>query len=116
MAKVRMLYNPHCGVCRKAVELLEEKGIKVGLVEYLENPPAKEDLKRLLKKLRLKPIDIMRSKETAFKEKHLDDPALSDEDLLDAMVANPILIQRPIIVAGGKATIGRPAEKVLEVF
>jgi arsenate reductase (glutaredoxin) len=116
MAKVRMLYNPRCGTCRKAAGLLEEKGIEVGLVEYLESPPAKGDLERLLKKLKLKPIDIMRRKEAAFKENNLDDPSLSDDNLLDAMVANPILIQRPIIVSGGKAVIGRPAEKVLEIF
>lgn len=88
----------------------------MGLVEYLQNPPAKQDLRNVLKKLKLKPIDIMRRKEAVFKENNLDDPAMSDEDLLDAMVANPILIERPIIVAGGKAAIGRPAEKVLEIF
>jgi arsenate reductase (glutaredoxin) len=109
-------HNPRCGKSRAALALLTERGVAPEIVEYLKNPPPAAELKRILKMLGLKPRELMRRKEQAYAENGLDDPQLSEETLVAAMVAHPILIERPIAVAGGKAALGRPPEKVLEVL
>jgi arsenate reductase len=86
------------------------------VVEYLKTPPDKATLNRILKMLGLEPRQLMRTKEKEYKELGLDDPNLSRDQLIDAMVATPKLIERPIVIKNGKAAIGRPPEKVLEIL
>lgn len=96
--------------------LLEEQSIDAQVVEYLKTPPNADELQEILNLLQMKPRELMRRKETVYKELNLDDESLSEAQLIQAMVENPILIERPIVVANGKAAIGRPPEQVLELF
>jgi len=113
---VAIYHNPRCSKSRQALELLRQRGIEPEIVEYLKTPPDKAELKRILKLLGLAPRALMRKGEAVYKEKHLDDPKLTDEQLIAAMVANPVLIERPIVLAKGKAALGRPPEKVLDIL
>jgi arsenate reductase len=114
--KVTLFHNPRCGKSREALALLKARGVEPEIVEYLKTPPSPAELKRILKLLGLTPRALMRRKEAAYAENGLDDPALSDDALIAAMVAHPILIERPIALANGKAALGRPPEKALEVL
>lgn len=114
--KVTLFHNPRCGKSRQALALLQARGVEPEIVEYLKTPPSPAELKRILKQLGLKPRELMRRKEAAYAENRLENPKLSDDELVAAMVAHPILIERPIALAGGKAALGRPPEKVLEVL
>jgi len=96
--------------------LLEEQSIDAQVVEYLKTPPNADELQEILNLLQMKPRELMRRKEAVYKELNLDDESLSEAQLIQAMVANPILIERPIVVTNGKAAIGRPPEQVLELF
>ena len=96
--------------------LLEEKGVNPRIVDYLKMPPSAAELKTILKKLGLRPRDLMRKGEPRYAELGLKDRDLDDDTLIALMVANPILIERPIVVSGGKAAIGRPPESVLEIL
>lgn len=113
---VTLLHNPRCGKSRAALQLLAERGVPTTVVEYLKTPPTPEELGRILDCLGLEPRALMRKGEAAYREAGLDDPGLSREALIQAMVEHPILIERPIALAGGKAAIGRPPEKVLEIL
>jgi arsenate reductase len=113
---VAIYHNPRCSKSRQALELLRQRGIEPEIVEYLKTPPDKAELKRILKLLGLTPRALMRKGEAVYKEKRLDDPKLTDEQLIAAMVANPVLIERPIVLAGKKAALGRPPEKVLDIL
>jgi arsenate reductase len=112
---VTIYHNPRCSKSRQALALLEEKGIAPKVVEYLKIPPSPAELKRILKKLGLKPRDILRTGETRYAELGLKDRELKDDALIALMVENPILIERPIVVSGDKAAIGRPPEAVLKI-
>ncbi len=94
--------------------ILEGSNCEIEAVEYMKNMPTKEELKDLLNKLGLKPFEIIRTTEPVF-EKKFKDKTLTDEEWLDALIQNPILLQRPILVSGDKAIIGRPVEKVVEL-
>jgi arsenate reductase len=109
-------YNPRCSKCRATLELLHERGIGTQVIEYLDTPPDDAELRRILKLLGLKPRELLRQGETVYRELHLDNPALGDDEIIAAMVAHPILIERPIVIANGKATIGRPPERVLDIL
>lgn len=113
---ITIYHNPRCSKSRETLALLEEKGITPRIVEYLKTPPDAGTLKSILKSLGLKPRDLMRRKEALYKDLNLDDPSLSDEALIAAMVENPILIERPIVVKNGKAALGRPPEAVLAIL
>ncbi len=113
--KVTIYHNPRCSKSRETLALLEQRGIEAEVVEYLKTPPDRDELERILKMLGLEPRQLMRTKEAEYRELGLDDPALSREQLLAAMLAHPKLIERPIVVRGGRAAIGRPPERVLEV-
>jgi arsenate reductase len=112
---VTIYHNPRCSKSRETLALLEDKGIKLKIVKYLEAPPSAAELKRVLKKLGLKPRDIMRQGEARYAELGLKDKDLKDDALIALMVANPILIERPIVVSGDKAVVGRPPEGVLKI-
>jgi len=114
--KVTLYHNPRCGKSRDALALLKGRGVEPAIVEYLKTPPSAAELKRILALLGLKPRELMRRKEAVYAENGLDDPGLSADALVAAMVANPILIERPIALAGDRAALGRPPERVLEVL
>jgi arsenate reductase len=113
---VTIYHNPRCSKSRQTLALIEEQGVTPKIVRYLETPPSAAELKRILKKLRLKPRDILRKGEDRYAELGLQDGGLGDDALIAAMVANPILIERPIVVSGDKAALGRPPESVLEIL
>ena len=113
---VTIYHNPRCSKSRQTLALLRERGIEPEVVEYLKTPPDAARLGALLDMLGLAPRDLMRRKEAPYKDLGLDDPTLGRDALIAAMVSNPILIERPIVVAGPKATLGRPPEAVLEIL
>ncbi|MBA56115.1 MAG: arsenate reductase (glutaredoxin) [Pseudomonadales bacterium] len=112
----KIYHNPRCSKSRETLKLLQDKGIEPEIILYLETPPDAKTLKALLKKLGLKPRELMRTKEAEYKELGLNDPELSDDALVDAMIATPKLIERPIVVNGKKAALGRPPEQVLDIL
>ena len=114
--KVRIFHNPNCSKCRLTMDLLNEKGVETAVVEYLNSPPNADELNEVLDLLGLEPRDLIRQHEAPYKENKLDNPDLSRDQLIQAMIDNPILIERPIIINGNKATIGRPPEKVLDIL
>ena len=111
---VTIYHNPRCSKSRQTLALIQEKGIEPRIVEYLTEPPDAAELKRIVGILGKSPRDILRKKEA--REAGLDDPALSDDALIEKMVANPIVIERPIVVTGEKAALGRPPESVLDIL
>ena len=113
---VKLFHNPRCSKSRQALQLIESKGINPVIVEYLKQPPTLEELTQTLELLGIEPRALMRTHEKAYKENHLDDPDLSREDLIKAMTEHPILIERPIVFHKGKAVIGRPTEKILDIL
>jgi arsenate reductase (glutaredoxin) len=113
---VTIYHNPRCSKSRETLALLQDRGIEPKVVEYLNDTPDAATLDTLLKQLDLEPRELMRRKEAPYKELGLDDPGLSRQALIAAMVEHPILIERPIVVKGTKAALGRPPEKVLEIL
>jgi arsenate reductase len=113
---VTIYHNPRCSKSRQTLALLEEHGVKPKVVEYLNRPPSADELKRILKKLGLEPRDLLRTGEARYAELGLEDRALDDDALIKLMVANPLLIERPIVVSGDKAAIGRPPENELAIL
>jgi arsenate reductase (glutaredoxin) len=107
-------HNPRCRTSRNALALLERQGVEPKVIEYLKTPYSTAELKRLLKLLGMTPKELLRPKEA--KEAGLTKPGLSDAAIIAGMAKNPITVERPIVVNGNKAALGRPAEKVLEVL
>jgi arsenate reductase len=98
------------------MDILNENDVETSVVEYLMTPPSYDELSEVLDLLDMAPRDLMRKHEAPYKDNKLDNPDLSREQLIQAMIDNPILIERPIIISGNKATIGRPPEKVLDIL
>ena len=115
MVNVIIWHNPRCSKSRNSMALLEEKGVEAEVVKYLDTPPTKEELKTLLSQLGMSARELMRTKEDIYKELGLKDVE-DEEKLIEAMVANPKLIERPIVIKEGKAVIGRPIENVIELL
>lgn len=113
---VEIYHNPRCSKSRQTLQVLKDNGVEPDVVEYLKTPPDRATLEKILDMLDMQPRDLMRKKEQEYKEHNLSDPALSREQLIDAMLAHPKLIERPIVIKDGKAAIGRPPEKVLEII
>jgi arsenate reductase len=109
-------HNPRCSKSRETLQLIEARGLKPKVIEYLRTPPSTTELKAILKKLGVKPQDIVRKGEPRYAELGIKGRALDDDALIALMVANPILIERPIVLSGGKAAIGRPPENVLKIL
>jgi arsenate reductase len=112
---LRIYHNPRCSKSRAACAILAGKAISVEVVEYLKTPPTRDELVALIAKLGLPPGDIVRTNETIFKNEY-HGRVMSDDDWIDAMVDHPILIERPILVAGDRAVVARPPERVLELL
>lgn len=115
-AMLRIYHNNRCSKSRATLALLEQRGEPIDVINYLDTPPTTAELKRILGQLGIAPRGLMRSGEAEYRELGLDDPALDDESLIAAMVAHPKLIERPIVVANGKAAIGRPPEAILAIL
>ena len=113
---VTIYHNPRCSKSRQTLALLNERGLEIDIVEYLKTPPDAATLAGLLVGLGLEPRQLLRKTEAAYKELGLDDPALDRAALIAAMVETPILIERPIVVAGARVALGRPPEAVLEIL
>ena len=113
---VRIYHNSRCSKSRATLALLQDRGCAVEVINYLETPPDAGELAVLLKQLGMRPRDLLRTGEADYQTLGLADPSLDDDALIAAMVAHPKLIERPIVVANGKAAIGRPPETVLAIL
>ena len=113
---VTIYHNPRCSKSRQTLALLQDKGIEPEIIEYLSSPPDVATLSDILGKLGLEPRNLMRHNEMPYKELGLADTDKTRDALIQAMVDNPILIERPIVLSGGKAALGRPPEQVLEIL
>ena len=113
---VTIYHNPACGTSRNTLALIRESGAEPQVIEYLKTPPSRQALADLIKRMGLKPRDVIRQKEKLYRELGLDDPSVSDDKLLDAMAAHPILINRPIVVTDKGVRLCRPAEQVHELL
>lgn len=108
--------KPTCTTCRKMVKLLKEKGVEFDRLNYFIDPIPRKKLEELLRKMGIGPRDLLRKREKTYKELGLKDPGIGDEEILNALVEHPELIERPIIVKGDRAVLGRPIERVLELL
>ena len=111
-----IFYNPKCSKCRTTLSILEEKGVDFEVIKYLENTPSVDELKDLLNQLNMDARSLMRTFEAPYKENNLDDESLSEDDLIQAMIDNPILIERPIVKTDKGVVIARPPENVLGII
>ena len=113
---VKIYHNPRCGKSRQTLQLLQEQGVELEIIEYLKTPPSAGELDDILQKLGMEPRDLMRKKEAAYKAGGFDDETLDRQALINGMISHPILIERPIVVTHDKAAIGRPPEAVLTLI
>ena len=113
---VTIYHNPRCSKSRQTLQLLRDRGIEPQVVEYLKTPPSSDELDAVLAKLGIEPRALIRTKEAAYREAGMVDDGLSRRALIDLMVANPIVIERPIVVNGARAALGRPPESVLSIL
>ena len=115
-ADVTIYFNPKCSKCRLSIEILEKEGQHAEVIEYLNTPPDAGTLNSILDMLGMEPRDLIRKHEKEYAEAGLDNPDLSREQLINAMIEHPRLIERPIVIKNGKAIIGRPPEKILDIL
>lgn len=113
---ITIYHNPHCSKSRETLKIIEDQGIEPRVIEYLNSPPDQETLTQILQQLGIKPRDLLRTHEDEYKLAGLDNPSKSDDDVIKAMIKYPRLIERPIVVSNGKAIIGRPPVKVLDIL
>lgn len=113
---ITIFHNPRCSKSRMTMDLLVDQGIQADVVEYLKTPPSKQELESILNMLGMEPRQLMRTNEAEYKDNKLSDDSLSRDQLIEAMVKFPKLIERPIVICNGKAAIGRPPETVLEIL
>ena len=109
-------HNPRCSKSRATLAILEQEGIDYSVVEYLKNPPTKNELTDILSKLGMSARTLIRKNEPIYKAEGLDNESLSEKKLVSAMVTHPILMERPIVVANGRAVIGRPPESIFAII
>lgn len=113
---VKIYHNPRCSKSRQTLQLLEENGVEIEVIEYLKTPPTTAELDAILNMLGLQPRELMRTKEAEYKATGMDNPDLDRDALISGMVQSPKLIERPIVLANGKAAVGRPPESVLAIL
>ncbi len=116
MSNVTIFHNPRCSKSRQTLALLEENGVEPTIIKYLETPPSAEQLKTVLSSLGINARDLLRSKEAEYAEAGLDNMDLSEDEVIAKMVEFPKLIERPIVINGDAARIGRPPESVLDII
>lgn len=112
---MKIYHNPRCSKSRETLQLIKDEGKDIEIIEYLKKVPSKEELKMLLMKLNLNPVDIVRKNEAIYKEK-FKGKNFNNEEWIQIMIENPKLIERPIVVRGNKAVLGRPPKNVIELF
>lgn len=113
---ITIYHNPRCSKSRQTLQLIRDAGVEPNVIEYLKTPPSFDELNGILKKLKMEPLELMRRKEAAFGDLDLANRDLSREESITVMIENPVLIERPIVVCGGNAVIGRPPENVHELL
>ncbi len=111
---IEVLHNPRCSKSRAGIKYLDEKGVEYKIINYLKEPLTKEQLQDILKKLNMKPSELVRKKEKLYRELNLKEA--SEDEILDAMVKNPKLIERPIVINGDKAVVARPESEIEKVL
>lgn len=116
LSMTKIYHNPRCTKSRQALQLLEERGVEAEVIKYLDTPPTQKELAEIVKLLGIPAKDLVRKKEALFKELNLGEQTLTDQQWIAAMVENPKLIERPIVIHNGKAAIGRPTEKIAEIL
>ena len=116
MARVTIFHNPQCGTSRNTLALIRNSGEEPQVIEYLKDPPSRERLAELIRKMGVPVREVLRQKGTPYDELGLDDPLLTDDELIDAMLANPILINRPIVETPLGVKLCRPSEAVLDIL
>lgn len=116
MPPVTIYHNPQCGTSRNVLALIRNAGIEPEVIEYLKTPPTRDKLRELVAQMAVPVREVIRQKEAAYKDLGLDDPALGDDTLIDAMLAHPILINRPIVVTPLSTRLCRPSEAVLDIL
>jgi len=116
MKKVEIWHNPRCTKSRETLELLKARKLELEVVPYLEEPPSAARLDEVLRLLGVEPRELMRKKEAPYRDLHLDDERRTRKELIQAMVEHPILIERPLVIAGKRAALGRPPERVLQIL
>ena len=115
MTDTTIYYNPKCSKCRQTKALLEENNVDAAVIEYLQTPPTKNDLTHIISQ-GIPAKELVRTHEDAWKELNIDINSASDDEIIEALVRAPGALQRPIVIASGKATLGRPPEKVLDIL
>ena len=113
---ITIYHNPACGTSRNVLAMIRNSGTEPRIVEYLKTPPTREELVSLIRRMGVPVRDVLRRKGTPYDQLGLDDPGRSDDDLIDAMMAHPILINRPIVVVGDTVRLCRPSEAVLDIL
>jgi len=113
---VTIYHNPRCSKSRQTLQLLADQGINFKVVEYLKSPPGRKELQNILTLLGMRPRELLRKGEPIYKTLKLDNMKLTDQQIIETMVGNPVLIERPIVVTGMRAAIGRPPEQVLAIL
>ena len=116
LSNFTIYHNPRCSKSRLTLELLKDKGIDPKVILYLETPPSEKELVLILKKLNMEARELLRKGEAEFKEQNLSDASKSEEDIIQAMVHFPKLMERPIVIYGDRAVIGRPPDNVLKII
>ena len=114
--KTVIYHNPRCSKSRETLQIIQDNQVDAEIVEYLEDPPGPEELKRIVGLLGITPRDLLRTTEQVYQDADLDDDSLSDDDIIEAICEYPALLQRPIVVRGERAVIGRPPARVLEII
>lgn len=109
-------HNPSCSKSRETLQILEHNNVEPTIIEYLEQPPSAQDLRAIIAMLGISARDLLRTTEQVYKDAQLDDESLTEDDIIEAICQYPALLQRPIVVADGKAIIGRPPVKVLDIL
>jgi arsenate reductase (glutaredoxin) len=115
-SSITIYHNPRCSKSRQALQLIRESGVEPVVVEYLKTPPSSDELDGILTKLKLEPIELMRQKESIFRDLDLANRTLNRDEAIAVMIENPVLIERPIVIKGSLAVIGRPPENVQELL
>lgn len=116
MSQYRIYHNPRCSKSRQTLSMLEEKGITPEVILYMDKPPSANQLEEVIQQLGITPRELLRRGEDEYRELNLAEPTLTDSQLIDAMVTHPKLIERPIVIKGSRAVLGRPPENVLSLI
>jgi arsenate reductase len=115
-SRLVMYHNPNCSKSRETLQILEDNHMSPDIIEYLEQPPTQQELKDVIKKLGVSARDLLRTTEPVYRETNLDVDTLSDDEIIEAICEYPALLQRPIVISGARAVIGRPPTRVLELI